>query len=215
MIPRILHQVWIGPKPRPARWMDTWRRLHPDWEYQLWDNDRVASFRMINRDKFEATREWCGRADIVRYEILYRYGGFYADADSECLRPLDGAMLDDDAFACYESERFMPGLVASGYLGATRHNPLLGALIERIRHRPLRREPAWQQFGPVLLTATIAELRYEKIRIYPSHYFIPRHYRDRREYAGPGPVYARQFWASTAVGPYGGLGRYDDEETSL
>ena len=85
------------------------------------------------------------------------------------------------------------------------------ALVERIRRRPASQRPAWQQFGPVLLTETVAELCYSKIQVYPSHYFIPRHYRDKREYSGPGPVYARQFWASTAVGPYGGLGRYEEE----
>ncbi|NBV41108.1 glycosyl transferase, partial [bacterium] len=37
-IPKILHQVWLGPKEMPAQfvsWREQWRRLHPDWEYML------------------------------------------------------------------------------------------------------------------------------------------------------------------------------------
>lgn len=38
---------------------------------------------------------WHVIADIVRYEILYKYGGYMPGADSECIRPIDEIMGDD------------------------------------------------------------------------------------------------------------------------
>lgn len=35
-IPRIIHQIWIGPKPAPTKFMDTWKDKHPDFEYIRW-----------------------------------------------------------------------------------------------------------------------------------------------------------------------------------
>ena len=32
-IPKIIHQLWIGPKPAPINLMNTWKEKHPDFEY--------------------------------------------------------------------------------------------------------------------------------------------------------------------------------------
>ena len=38
MIPKIIHQIWIGPKPAPTKFMDTWKEENPDFE-----NDSTTS----------------------------------------------------------------------------------------------------------------------------------------------------------------------------
>ena len=40
MIPKIIHQIWLGPLPPPQRWLDSWRDHHPDWDYHLWTNEK-------------------------------------------------------------------------------------------------------------------------------------------------------------------------------
>ena len=44
-IPKIIHQIWIGPKKKPDLWMDTWSndyvKKYSDFEYVLWDNKRI------------------------------------------------------------------------------------------------------------------------------------------------------------------------------
>jgi hypothetical protein len=55
---------------------------------------------------------------------------------------------------------------------------------------------AWKTVGPVFLTKTIHETHYNNISIYPSHYFIPRHY-SGIEYSGEGKIYAKQYWGTT------------------
>jgi hypothetical protein len=41
MIPKILHQIWIGPKPAPTNLMKTWKDKHPDFEYILWTEQEI------------------------------------------------------------------------------------------------------------------------------------------------------------------------------
>ena len=41
MIPKILHQIWIGPKAAPSNLMRSWKEKHPEFEYILWNEDEI------------------------------------------------------------------------------------------------------------------------------------------------------------------------------
>lgn len=47
----------------------------------------------ICQQRIDEIEAFCGKADIMRYEILYKYGGIYLDADSLCLESLDEFFL--------------------------------------------------------------------------------------------------------------------------
>ena len=114
-VPKIIHSLWIGPLPPPDKWMKTWRVKNPDWEYVYWDNKKVysrtwqnqhlvdhytnlakqaMSFRSARGITFTGEKAtlfaWHVIADILRYEILYEYGGYMPGADTACLKPLTG-----------------------------------------------------------------------------------------------------------------------------
>ena len=44
MIPKIIHQFWVGPKPPPMNLIQTWRDAHPDWVHMLWTNDMLHDY---------------------------------------------------------------------------------------------------------------------------------------------------------------------------
>ncbi len=77
-IPKKLHMIWIGDESkRPDVWMNTWREKHPDWEFRLWGNADLAQNQWTCAKQMELFRkrgEWCGVADIMRYEILHGHG---------------------------------------------------------------------------------------------------------------------------------------------
>jgi len=102
-IPKIIHQVWINdtflgnPKKEvPDKWkkcQQEWENLHPDWLYILWTDDMVLSYLtnyhpdIINHYKnYEYLIQ---RADMVRYFILYDYGGIYCDLDMYPLKNIE------------------------------------------------------------------------------------------------------------------------------
>lgn len=205
MIPRTFHFIWVGDEARrPDNCIQTWRAAHPDWTFHLWGNAELEGRRWINGPHIEQMRprELNGVADMMRWEILHEHGGVVFDADSVCVRPLDDWLLDCEAFACWESEIARPGLIAAGYFGCEAGNPFVRQIIDDIAAAPSVVDAmAWQTVGPKRLTDCYREHRYTPLRIYPSHYFIPRHFTGLT-YEGRDTIYAHQLWGST-------LGTYD------
>ncbi|MEE4453792.1 glycosyltransferase [Novosphingobium resinovorum] len=200
MIPRSFHFIWIGDEDkRPDNCIESWRRAHPDWELRLWGNAELEAGGWINAHHMAEmrARELNGVADMMRWEILHKHGGLVFDADSVCTRPLDAWLLDCEAFACWESEIARPGLIAAGYFGCAAGNTFVQRIIEDIAASPTVVDAmAWQTVGPQRLTDCYRKFAYSPLRIYPSHYFIPRHFTGVT-YEGGDPVYAHQLWGST------------------
>ena len=203
MIPKLMHFIWVGDESKcPSNCMDTWHALNPDWEFLLWGNEDFESQDWFNRDHMTAMYdiELNGVADMMRWEILHAKGGVVVDADSIALRPLDDHLLDCEAFACWESEIARPGLIAAGYFGCEAGNDFVEQIIRDIHGAPsVTHAKAWKTVGPQRLTDSYRKYGYSQLRIYPSHYFIPRHFTGVA-YEGSDPVYADQLWGSTLRG---------------
>ncbi|SVA26404.1 uncharacterized protein METZ01_LOCUS79258 [marine metagenome] len=205
MIPKIIHQLWIGPKKAPTEMMETWKKFHPDWDYIFWNEETILknfSKGLYNQQQYDSMPEWNGKCDIARYEILQKFGGFFIDADSICKRKLDNYLLENDSFSCYENELLRGQLIAAGYLGCVQGCELMNHLVMRLHGlsgEALHQGPmtAWKTVGPLFLTQTVNELKYTKLAVYPSFYFIPSHYTEKCLYNGPFKPYAEQFWGST------------------
>jgi mannosyltransferase OCH1-like enzyme len=94
-IPKIIHQVWINdtflgnPKRDvPQEWIksiELWKEIHPDWTHILWTDDMALTY--LNKfhpdviDHYKNYEYLIQRADMIRYFILYDYGGVYCDLD--------------------------------------------------------------------------------------------------------------------------------------
>ena len=71
MIPRILHQIWVGPDPIPAEYaayMDGWARMHPEWEHRVWTDENLPVMR--NRDLYDRADELTPAANIGQFRAL-------------------------------------------------------------------------------------------------------------------------------------------------
>jgi hypothetical protein len=68
---------------------------------------------------------------------------------------------------------------------------------ESMEYHPLE---TWAITGPLLLSNTVYLNSYP-IKIYPSWYFIPRHY-SGAEYVGDDKIYAKQYWGTTPNSGY-------------
>lgn len=167
-IPKIIHQIWLGPRRPPVHWMETVRQNHPTWEYMLWTEKNMPHLR--NQRQFDRTELLSAKADILRYEVLYEYGGVYLDADIYCLKPLD-PLLDAPMFAAYEGKPDQLDLVANSIIGAYPHHPDMNRIIEGIHPDTIG---FWLTTGPLYLTEMIE--RYQmQIQLHPSHFFYPIH----------------------------------------
>ncbi|MCA9778389.1 MAG: hypothetical protein KC800_16795 [Candidatus Eremiobacteraeota bacterium] len=207
-IPKILHQIWLGPRPAPRKWMDSWRQHHPDWEYHLWTEENLPPLR--NPAAFEKASCYPGKADVLRLEVLYLFGGVYADADSVCLKPLDPVLeeVEKPFFAALEHSDGASRIIANSVLGATPQNPDIETLLSGLKPEP--NTPAWQATGPLYLTRMHERLGFD-LQLLPTHYFYPWHFSDLenspllRRGEAVRDAYCFQYWGST-------LGSYNKSE---
>lgn len=204
-IPKIIHQIWIGDQPIPEhlkQYMATWQKLHPDWTYILWDNEKVAHLFMHNRDLFEEAWNWSHKSDILRYELLYHFGGWYADVDFECLKPLDELCYLYDFCTGIQPLDTAYVQLGAALTGSVPMHPLVEHLIESLR---LTRddESIIIKAGPIFFTKYTLEY-FDAAPgvnvILPASYFYPRGYldplEDRATWQKP-ESYAAHHWAGT------------------
>lgn len=91
-IPKIIHQIWVGPKTPPAYFVtfqEKWKSLHPDWEYHLWTDSELEDLNLDLKDLIDASPNYAEKSDIIRSELLDRFGGVYLDVDMDPFQSLD------------------------------------------------------------------------------------------------------------------------------
>jgi hypothetical protein len=205
MIPPIIHQLWIGTKPCPHTMMNTWREKNKNFKYMFWNEAAIQENLSLEcLREIHLIQEINGKADIIRWEILYKYGGIFIDADSICIEPLDPFFLEKSAFATFENEELREGLVATGTMGFRPNHPLCRDIIQWIQtpvaHETIQKFRAWYSVGPGLLTHMLNTGNYPDFSVFPSFMFLPMHFTGNT-YKGHRKVYAYQEWG-TAKGNY-------------
>lgn len=176
IIPKIIHQIWIGPNKRPDVWMDTVRDfcIKYDFEYMLWDEERIYKLEMTNRTFYDDMSSYNGKSDILRYEILYKYGGVYVDADTvftkfEKLHNILNA-FDSDAGFGFERDG---ELIAGGISISVKNSSFMKKCIEALPYRNFTLLP-WISVGPSLITDVYQLYGYGiRVTLYPSKTFYP------------------------------------------
>lgn len=199
-IPKILHQIWIGPKPAPHKWLETWKNMHPDWEYILWDESSINELLLVNRSKYEycyKLQRFEGCTDIARIEILYKYGGIYVDADMICLQPLDN-LTETDFFGVYSAN--IAGRVANGVIGCSESHPIINSYIKEVENAK-KIIPPWSTIGAPLFKKVISY--HDRMdSILPAPTFFPFNKKNQKTSVNNFTnddnqnVYAEHYWLS-------------------
>lgn len=135
LIPKRMHFIWLG-QPMPDHLRSNvyeWERIHPDWMAHVWTEDNLPILR--NSELYQKARNlvprdavYQFRADLVRYELLYDFGGFYADVDTRPLRSINDELAGHDTFAAMEDRTW----VGNTYLGSVPGHQLFADIITSI-----------------------------------------------------------------------------------
>lgn len=201
LIPRIIHRVWVGPNEMPEefqRYGETWREHHPGWEVRLWTDDNLPAFEDPGAPR--RARSLTERSDVVRYEVLRRFGGVYVDADFECVRALDPLLAGVEVFAAATRK----GVVKSGIVGGPAHHPLFELAMREVARLVGTHDGAWhpgiKPIGPKFFAALVSN--FPQVTIFDAEKFYPHAPwetpRPAREYPG---AYAVHRWARTGRDP--------------
>ena len=109
MIPKIIHFTWFSGDPYPQLiqdCIDSWHKVMPDYEYVLWDYNKIKDIDSIWLKECLAQKKWAFAADFVRLYALFYYGGIYLDTDVDVYKPLD-KFLEQRAFIGREGVHYI------------------------------------------------------------------------------------------------------------
>jgi len=153
-IPKIIHQIWLGsPVPEVyGAYMQSWRDKHPGWEYFLWTDETVKTvLPLYNQEFYDAAENYGTKSDILRWELLYRFGGLYADMDHECLNPVDELHYVFDFYTGIQPLDAIFLQLGAALVGSIPGHPILKHCIETVKD-DWHLQGAPKKTGPVHFT---------------------------------------------------------------
>jgi hypothetical protein len=140
-IPNTIHFIWLGRNELPFRgtsdWnkpMISWHKRHADFQIQLWTDRSISNEHWRNEAalKYALDREMYGMAsDVLRLELLHKYGGIYVDVDYFCVDSVSD-LLRGNAFVCGASNAGCVEL-NNGFMAATPGNVHVDRMMGRIQ----------------------------------------------------------------------------------
>ena len=177
-IPRLIHFIWLGSEipPKVTKIVQTWEKWHPEWTVRIWTDEDVPSLGLQNQTAFYCAINFGEKSDILRYEILYTYGGVYADIDFECLQPFDSLHQTCDFYTGINRDN---RCLLNGLIGARQGHPILKACIDNLQivKGDHDAERIMQQTGPYYFTrmflATVSSCKRGKTVLLPPVFFYP------------------------------------------
>lgn len=92
MIPKKIHYVWVGDKPKPElvlHCMESWKKYCPDYEIKEWNNESLKKIDNLYVSQAFEYKKWAFVSDYLRLYALFNEGGFYFDTDLEVTQSLE------------------------------------------------------------------------------------------------------------------------------
>ena len=137
MIPKIIHYVWVGGKPKSElilKCIDSWKKYCPDYEIKEWNDEAIAS--IDNKYMWQAleAKKYAFASDFIRLYALKTEGGFYVDTDLEITKPIDG-MRQYDFVSGYENwyGEYSP---ITAFMGASKDSKIIADLLAEYDNLP-------------------------------------------------------------------------------
>jgi FkbM family methyltransferase len=178
LIPKIIHQIWLGSEfPEKYRtFQQSWLKNHKEWEYILWTDKNINKLKLINKIAFNKTENLGAKSDILRYEILYQFGGLYIDTDFECIKPFDELHFLNDFYTGIHD--YKDSTIPNGLIACSPRHRIIWHCISQLKNVFSNEDSnkIMEQTGPYFFTKQIVPFLNEesaKIVVLPSSYFYP------------------------------------------
>ena len=183
-IPKVIHVIWLGsPLPEKyAEWQQTWKDMD-GWEYRLWTDSEVADLVLVNRDLYDSLKGYGEKSDLLRYEILYQFGGLYVDTDFACFNPeyFEAFHHSLDFYIGLAPIEWVPFRFGNAILGSSPNHEFLGELLAELPENYKRHKGNSPMFttGTAFFTKIMedflsrADDNRDLVTIFPTSFFYP------------------------------------------
>lgn len=190
LIPKKIHQIWVGKKEIPNKYevfMKNIKKLHGEFEHYLWTNKDINKDNFSNYEIIMSCESPAQKADLMRYEILYKHGGTYLDVDFELFKSISDLLIRS-LVLCNEAVVGAKNYMANSFIGCNKNNKNLLNCVLNAKNIDFSK-PINEATGPYYFRKNIEfkEKRYMRkigykspdTYIVPTHYFYPLHYTNK------------------------------------
>lgn len=182
-IPKIIHQTapsdeskW---KPVWKRCQQSWKDLHPDFEYRFWSDEDIDKYMKENyqdfyENVFTKYDQQIKRADAIRYFVLKDFGGLYADMDYYCQKRFFEE-LSNDKVSVAESP-WTKGDHQNALMISPKGHTFWDRVIDELKINKHKSSPL-ESTGPYVLEKCIKEQRSDVVTLNSEDYSpaLPHH----------------------------------------
>lgn len=217
----------------------SWKDFHPGWRFVFWTDSienydqgaRVRTFdelhkkladgkeqffvvdtRDINFENkvfFDASPNYGERSDILKWEVVYRFGGMYIDTDFQCLQSLDFLHYMYDFYTGVQPLDTACLQLGAALFAAVPGHPVMKRCVETIKEDTNTYKEIVLRTGPLHFTKAFyfGVLEGNTVAVaLPSSYFYPCSFRQAHQ---PESVWrqpeslAIHHWAGSWIQPEG------------
>eukprot|EP00210_Caulerpa_lentillifera_P001107 g1068.t1 len=144
-IPRIIHQTYKSEKlpSGMVSLVKSWIDMNPNWTYRFYNDTDCLEF-VKNEfpqylDAYKSLPKNVERSDFFRYMVILRFGGVYADLDTECRQSFDEFIEDSDSLIVgWEGD--VPNEAARRHRHFSRYRQILQWVFAAIPDHPVLKE---------------------------------------------------------------------------
>jgi mannosyltransferase OCH1-like enzyme len=172
MIPKTIHQVWIGSVSNmPIHFIQNCVNtkeycLKNGYEYMIWDDFQISLLLVKNGNKnlFDRIKTVVEKTDFARLLILQEKGGLYIDMDVDIHKDISPLFECKDSFVAKEDET----RVCSAVIGSIPNGNYINDVLSGVNYKVIDNGGMW-----------ILRLLSEKIKtnqfvtVFPTDYFYP------------------------------------------
>lgn len=149
MIPKKIHQIWIGPYKMPSRetsFVELIKTKQNDFEHFFWTNENIPTLPNPLKEIYDFLgnkKEYVYQSDLLRIFIINKFGGVYMDVDFEFKSGFSNFHLENyEAFFCTHFGNV--DTFPNGIFGMSPNHPISQIMLDDI----VKEYPRYWWYGP-------------------------------------------------------------------
>lgn len=147
MIPKNIHQIWLGYKKIPKHireFMGEMKDKHKEYSYYLWSDNNLPDMPENLKEIFDSLTHPAMKSDLLRVYVLYVYGGVYLDVDYKLLTHLDdlNCYNEKDAYIVYQKHPRVEDFYCSIQI-SSKAGDFVSFMISKINEKFMWLGPHW------------------------------------------------------------------------
>lgn len=186
-----MHRIWLGGKmpDRYREYGELWLNYNPELTLWDWTEEEIMDTDWINRlvlhDMYNKSQQpgadmiayYTHVADVVDYELVYSYGGWYFNTDLKPLKPLSTLHFDRN-IAALAMEDDVHAVNMAMY--APRDNRFFKRLVQALPSRYFSMPGAFMNAttGVQLIMSCLQANAVDPVKLFPRAVFNPIHFSE-------------------------------------